>query len=127
MKLMRIRNPDKTTGYILLPVTRGLIFLLLSLSLQHVVKLSRGLNHNILLDTRHQDPLLLLQQQGLPVPLPFPGGCSTWRKWRGGVGRASMQREEVLVGETVVADLTDEDGSTLLLIPIPEIIRILRT
>ncbi len=84
----------------------GLILLPLSPSLQ----LGGGcrLNHNILLHkTRRR--LLLLEQQGLPFPV-----AATCRKW-GGMGGAAVQLEQVVVGKPVVAELTHEDGRTLLL------------
>jgi hypothetical protein len=91
------------------PVARGLILLPLSPSLQ----LGGGcrLNHNILLDnTRHG--LLLLEQQGLPFPV-----AATCRKWGGGgVRAATVQLEQVVVGKPVVAELTHQNGRTLLLI-----------
>ncbi len=94
------------------PMARGLVLLPLSPSLQQVLlQLGGGcrLNHNILLhNTRRR--LLFLEQQGLP----FPVAATTCRKW-GGVRGATVQLEQVVVGKPVVADLTHENGRTLLL------------
>ncbi len=87
-------------------MARGLILFPLSPSLQQILG---GLNHNILLDNTRRRLLLLEHQQGLPLPV-----AATCRKW-GGVRSATVQLEQVVVGKPVVAELTHENGRTLLL------------